>query len=104
MPRCKARVDGEPDVQFGHTSQDERRQILVPALAARTVHLLIDPDLGGAFEQPLQADRGLGTGQRGARAAVHTPAERHMVAGIGPVDVESVGIGEFAGIPSSGCS
>ena len=78
-----ASVDGrELEVQLGQAAQDERRHVVVAAVAGRAVLLLGDPDVGGAVEQPLEADPRLGPGQRRAGAGVDAAAEREVLAGV----------------------
>ena len=47
--------------------------------------------------QLLQHDPGLEAGQRGAEAEVRAGAERQVVLGVGPADVEAVGSGKTSG-------
>src|SRR6478609_5177538 len=69
-------------MQFGEPTQDERRNVAVVAVVRRTVLLLRDPDIGGAVQQPLQADARLGAREWGTWAAVDTAAEREVLAGV----------------------
>ena len=81
----------EFQVQFGESTQDVGRDILVATLARRAVVRLADPDVGGAVEQPLEPDPGLGAGQRCAGAAVDPTAESQMLARVLALGIEVSG-------------
>ena len=90
--------DIELEVQLGQPAQDVSRDVLVVAIARRAVMLFADADVGGAVEQPLEPDPGLGTRQRSAGAAVDAAAEGQVLAGVLAVGVERVRILEAARI------
>src|SRR4051794_35612150 len=79
-------------MQFGETTQDVRRNILVAAAIRRAVLRLADPDVGGAIQQPLEADAGLRARQRGTGAAVDAATERQVLACVLALGVKRVRI------------
>ena len=58
--------------------------------------------LGSAAVELLQHDTGLQPRERGAEAVVRAVAEREVLAGFAPSDVEAVGVGEHLGIAVGG--
>jgi hypothetical protein len=66
------------------------------------VDTLVDPDVSGAVEQPLDSHPGFGPGQRSARAAVDASSERDMLSGVFAGQVEGTGVVEPARITVGG--
>src|SRR2546423_15723854 len=96
--RCRARSSSavwscvsfrdELDVQVGETAEQVRGQVLVLAVARRTVLRLGDGDVGGAVEEPVESDPAPGPGERCAGTEMRAVAERHVPTGGVTFDVE----------------
>src|SRR5690349_8854397 len=66
---------------------------------AERVRLVVhEPQAGQRRRELLQHDAGLQPRQRGAEAVVRAVAEREVLGGLAPPDVEALGIGEHLGI------
>lgn len=88
-------------MQPGDATQDEGGQIPVPSRTGRTVPVLVDADIPGAIEQPIQRGQRFGARQWCAGAGVYPSPECYVGARIGPLGVEGVGIGEPARVAIS---
>ena len=79
-------------MQLGEPAQDIGRNVLIATVAGGAVVRLTDPDVGGSVQQALDPDSGFGAGQRCAWAAVDSPAECQVLAGVLALRVERVRI------------
>ena len=85
----------ELEVQRHQAAQDERRKILVAAVASRPV-LSSEIRMSGCAREPLDGRAALGPGQRRAGAGVDAAAKRDVLAGVGPGRIEHVRVLEAA--------
>src|SRR6478672_8904849 len=93
---CELQMEG------AQPAEDEGRHVLVAPGARRTVLGLGDRDVRHAVEEALDADAGLGAGQRCAGAGVDAVAEGEMLACIRAFDDEVAGIVEKARVAVGG--
>ncbi len=89
-------------MQLLQAAEDVRRRVLVTAGVRGAVPGLRDRDVGHAIEEAFEADAGLGTRQRRARARVRAVPEGQVLPSIRAVDTELPGIVEPARITVRG--
>jgi hypothetical protein len=88
-------------VEVVETAEHPRRFVAEAARAGRAVVLFRQPDVARAVEDAFEADPGLGSRQRAARAGVRAASERDVLAGVGAVEAELGWALEAAGVPGA---
>ena len=83
-------------------TQEKGREVVIAPGLGRPVLLLVDRDVTRPVEQPVQRHLALGACKRRARTRVDPESERDVLARVGAVDVELVGVLERAWIPVAG--
>src|SRR5262245_27639752 len=78
----------EAEVKGHEAAEDVRRRVLETAGAGGTVLGIRETDVAHAVEDPLEADPGLGAGERPARARMRAAAEGDVLLRVGPIDTE----------------
>src|SRR5262245_41735972 len=92
----------ELEVQRAQSPEQEGRLPLVAAILGRAVVVAVDADVVETVEQPFERDSRLGTPQWRARTRVDSTTERNVLADVGPVQVELVGVLEATGVAIRG--